>query len=118
MGAPPLDEFWGEWVTSEGDYLSLIYPRRDEAIAERLAEDIDQQIADMCATLEDIDCSADLHLTVRLDYDPVSYTHLRAHETVLDLVCRLLLEKKKQTTAALTHTCISESEHQPTDVTD
>ena len=25
---------------------------------------------------------------------PVSYTHLRAHETVLELVCRLLLEKK------------------------
>ena len=86
--APPLDEFWGEWVTSEGDYLSLIYPRRDEAIAERLAEDIDQQIADMCATLEDIDCSADLHLTVRLDYDPATLAALgrplgalqRAHE--------------------------------------
>ena len=32
---------------------------------------------------------------VRRDYpEPVSYTHLRAHETVLDLVCRLLLEKK------------------------
>eukprot|EP00657_Telonema_sp_P-1_P005679 TRINITY_DN2323_c0_g1_i1.p1 TRINITY_DN2323_c0_g1~~TRINITY_DN2323_c0_g1_i1.p1 ORF type:complete len:380 (+),score=73.96 TRINITY_DN2323_c0_g1_i1:269-1408(+) len=29
--------------------------------------------------------------------NPVSYTHLRAHETVLDLVCRLLLEKKKKT---------------------
>ena len=29
------------------------------------------------------------------DCVPVSYTHLRAHETVLDLVCRLLLEKKK-----------------------
>ena len=29
--------------------------------------------------------------------DSVSYTHLRAHETVLDLVCRLLLEKKKNT---------------------
>ena len=28
--------------------------------------------------------------------NPVSYTHLRAHETVLDLVCRLLLEKKKR----------------------
>ena len=26
--------------------------------------------------------------------NPVSYTHIRAHETVLDLVCRLLLEKK------------------------
>ena len=31
---------------------------------------------------------------VRLE--AVSYTHLRAHETVLDLVCRLLLEKKKK----------------------
>ena len=30
-----------------------------------------------------------------VDFAPVSYTHLRAHETVLDLVCRLLLEKKK-----------------------
>ena len=30
--------------------------------------------------------------------EPVSYTHLRAHETVLDLVCRLLLEKKKKNT--------------------
>ena len=27
-------------------------------------------------------------------YAAVSYTPLRAHETVLDLVCRLLLEKK------------------------
>ena len=30
-------------------------------------------------------------------YAAVSYTHLRAHETVLDFVCRLLLEKKKKT---------------------
>src|SRR5450759_1555975 len=28
-------------------------------------------------------------------YTAVSYTHLRAHETRHDLVCRLLLEKKK-----------------------
>ena len=28
---------------------------------------------------------------------PVSYTHLRAHETDSYLVCRLLLEKKKNT---------------------
>ena len=28
--------------------------------------------------------------------DPVSYTHLRVHETVIDLVCRLLLVKKKK----------------------
>src|SRR5665647_2329475 len=29
------------------------------------------------------------------DSNPVSYTHLRAHETDSYLVCRLLLEKKK-----------------------
>src|SRR5665811_1206623 len=28
----------------------------------------------------------------RVEREAVSYTHLRAHETVLDLVCRLLLE--------------------------
>ena len=33
--------------------------------------------------------------TAHLCSKPVSYTHLRAHETVLELVCRLLLEKKK-----------------------
>ena len=34
-------------------------------------------------------------LGAKQPFEPVSYTHLRAHETVLDLVCRLLLEKKK-----------------------
>ena len=39
-------------------------------------------------------CAA-LH-QLNLRQDPVSYTHLRAHETRHDLVCRLLLEKKKK----------------------
>src|SRR5660397_260464 len=33
--------------------------------------------------------------TARESLTPVSYTHLRAHETKANLVCRLLLEKKK-----------------------
>ena len=36
-----------------------------------------------------------VHPVKNIGQGPVSYTHLRAHETVLDLVCRLLLEKKK-----------------------
>ena len=36
--------------------------------------------------------SADL--LIATGADPVSYTHIRAHETVLDIVCRHLLEKK------------------------
>eukprot|EP00831_Metopus_contortus_P032979 TRINITY_DN26515_c0_g1_i2.p2 TRINITY_DN26515_c0_g1~~TRINITY_DN26515_c0_g1_i2.p2 ORF type:complete len:101 (+),score=21.31 TRINITY_DN26515_c0_g1_i2:118-420(+) len=38
------------------------------------------------------------HHTKILPVLPVSYTHLRAHETSLHLVCRLLLEKKKHLT--------------------
>src|SRR5450759_5851730 len=39
---------------------------------------------------EDKDAEEDFQRSIR----PVSYTHLRAHETRHDLVCRLLLEKK------------------------
>src|SRR5665213_3978152 len=33
---------------------------------------------------------------ITIDVASVSYTHLRAHETGRNLVCRLLLEKKKK----------------------
>ena len=42
-------------------------------------------------------CVEELTQIHQFVYRTVSYTHLRAHETVLDLVCRLLLEKKKPT---------------------
>mgnify|MGYP003376731272 CR=1 FL=1 len=41
---------------------------------------------------------AEPHRRAARTFGPVSYTHLRAHETVLDLVCRLLLEKKNNST--------------------
>ncbi|WP_374687951.1 hypothetical protein [Promineifilum sp.] len=74
--APPLEEFWGEWQSSQGEYLRLIYPGRDEAIGAQLAGDLDAEIARLCDTLEDIDCSADLFLTVRLDTDPAALAAL------------------------------------------
>src|SRR5659263_736936 len=40
-------------------------------------------------------CRAVAQLVAHRSPKPVSYTHLRAHETRHDLVCRLLLEKKK-----------------------
>ena len=43
----------------------------------------------------DLGTTLDIIAGVRLGPGTVSYTHLRAHETVLDIVCRLLLEKKK-----------------------
>ena len=52
--------------------------------------------------LQDIVCFKKLNTKKKLDLstfmtsiNTVSYTHLRAHETGAYLVCRLLLEKKK-----------------------
>src|SRR5674476_1593781 len=59
---------------------------RDQDIGAALVE-VD---ADLVAVLEDGEA------TVGSGF-PVSYTHLRAHETGRNLVCRLLLEKKKKT---------------------
>ena len=39
-------------------------------------------------------------MLVLVQHHPVSYTHLRAHETPEHLVCRLLLEKKKNNNQA------------------
>ena len=46
---------------------------------------------------------------------PVSYTHLRAHETVLDLVCRLLLETKKKHKKKQKYTRVVSSHNQRVD---
>ena len=56
-------------------------------------------------TIPDIDLFEvnEAFASVAMSWAPVSYTHLRAHETVLDLVCRLLLEKKKTTTQHMNH---------------
>ena len=46
-------------------------------------------------------------------YYAVSYTHLRAHETVLDLVCRLLLEKKKHHNNKSTDVLLNQNNSRP-----
>ena len=68
---------------------SDVYKRQERDRARRgvLGEDV------VVARLADVPVLAVLAAEVA----PVSYTHLRAHETVLDLVCRLLLEKKNNT---------------------
>src|SRR5665213_4029288 len=48
---------------------------------------------DRFATCQEIQSA--ILLSAPFDTETVSYTHLRAHETGRNLVCRLLLEKKK-----------------------
>ena len=55
------------------------------------ADDLEGDDVDVVVGAVDVDVDVD----VVDDEDAVSYTYLRAHETVLDLVCRLLLEQKQ-----------------------
>ncbi len=47
---PPDAEFWGETAIYEGKWLTLLYPARDAEWALRLAADLEDELAAICAT--------------------------------------------------------------------
>jgi hypothetical protein len=73
----PDDSFWGEWSKEEGRHLSIEFPKRDEDIVGRLRRDLEAEMADACARLTaDGRCPEDVHLELRLEYDPRVLTGL------------------------------------------
>ncbi|MBE7531234.1 MAG: hypothetical protein HS099_16055 [Ardenticatenaceae bacterium] len=70
--APPDADFWGDWQTTELDRLTLIYPQRDTAVAQQLAEDVTAVLDNVCRQSSPQTCPADLRLTLRLDTDPAT----------------------------------------------
>lgn len=67
--APPLEPFWGDWQSKDGRLLTLIYPTRDAALAERLLNDLDEILAQMCTTLDGLTCPENFRVRVRLESD-------------------------------------------------
>ena len=67
-------------------------------VYKRQREDARTAVGEACRTGRDGSGAGNEPRQRSVAHRPVSYTHLRAHETVLDLVCRLLLEKKKKIT--------------------
>ena len=63
---------------------------------DRVLEALDAMIFEECAPVQEQTIPVILDGKDLIAVAPVSYTHLRAHETRHDLVCRLLLEKKKK----------------------
>src|SRR5678816_4798674 len=62
---------------------------------EILAEDEEREVAEAITQVPSPQEIKDVLDQYVIGQEPVSYTHLRAHETPEHLVCRLLLEKKK-----------------------
>jgi hypothetical protein len=73
--APPSSEYWGSWQTADGRHLTLIYPQRDQTIAQQLLTDFDNSITDYCHQTQ-AQCHPDLHLLVRFDTNPHSLLDL------------------------------------------
>ena len=77
-------------VYLDGEYAFALYNseiyRYNLEVGEELGEDAYRELDEEIIPKR---------VKARTLYIPVSYTHLRAHETDSYLVCRLLLEKKK-----------------------
>ena len=86
--APPPPDFWVPDIRLESDILSLEYPRRDEAVALRLLDELNRLLPDMCA-LPGMRCPSDLHLTLRLVSDPASLARAAAPNALLEGDLRL-----------------------------
>lgn len=78
--SPPEAEFWGSWESVTDGALTVDYPVRDEEIARRLAGDLTEMLAEMCATLEELECTAGWWMRLRLEKDPESVLDLGAAE--------------------------------------
>ena len=77
-------------------YLSYNF-RKETSVSDEISKT--NFLNQLLQTAKDFN-SSDIHIepyesSARVRFRTVSYTHLRAHETSLHLVCRLLLEKKK-----------------------
>lgn len=80
--APPTDEFWGSQARTQGQILRLRYPTRDEALALRLANDLDALLQELCTELAA--CPADMQVRVGLETDPATVMELNDARGVLE----------------------------------
>lgn len=71
LQSPPDTDFWGETMRYDGQWLTLLYPARDAAWAQRLAADLAAELAVLCAEKP---CTTDV--MVRLDTNPTALADL------------------------------------------
>jgi hypothetical protein len=74
--APADYNFWGDWRTRDGRYLTLTYPARDAEVAERLARYLEAKQAEICAHDPFLRCPEGRILHITLATDPTSLVQL------------------------------------------
>lgn len=71
--APPLPDFWGGSDEYRGEYLEAIFAERDEALARRLAAELDGFLAGLCSSRG---CPAGFRIRLILSTNPVVFGSL------------------------------------------
>lgn len=89
--APPERDFWGEWQTTTGDRLTLIYTDREADLALRLAADLEAALATACATLPMINCASSQMTQLRLGTDSDLLLAAQTDQTFMQTPGRLEL---------------------------
>ncbi|HSM55554.1 MAG TPA: hypothetical protein VK879_05295 [Candidatus Sulfomarinibacteraceae bacterium] len=71
--ASPDGDFWGAEQTLQRPGLSIIYAQRDAEFVQRLADDLAQDLQNMCHQLRpmDDDCPQSAAVNVRIETDPI-----------------------------------------------
>ena len=88
--------FYLEGIRESAKGKDIVVSRANPGLVEGLFKREVPEVASGAVEIKAIAREPGSRSKVAVVSTPVSYTHLRAHETVLDLVCRLLLEKKNK----------------------
>ncbi|RMH00239.1 MAG: hypothetical protein D6706_04345 [Chloroflexi bacterium] len=70
---PAGNQFWGEWETDKGEWVTLVFSQRDEDFGRALRRDLDNMISRLCQYPE-ANCPDRFRLQVRLETTPQSMT--------------------------------------------
>jgi hypothetical protein len=74
--APPEADFWGDTRNYGSRQLVVVYPARDEELAQRLAVDLEQTLNQLCQALDDINCPNTMTVTLLLSTDADTFVNL------------------------------------------
>ncbi|MEZ4643405.1 MAG: hypothetical protein R3E31_11850 [Chloroflexota bacterium] len=73
---PPEADFWGETTTITGTHVIAQFPARDTAVVQRLVQDLDVKIDELCR-YPGLDCSGELTRLVQFSTNPALLADLQ-----------------------------------------
>lgn len=74
---PDENDYWGSDNIFHGNALTVVYPQRDAALAQRLARDLDAQLLELCGRFTELRCTPHMRVWLFLRPDVNSLARLK-----------------------------------------